>query len=337
MTLTSKINGKTKKNKEFKNILLSVEPEKEHYYTLSEKTPFSDEYITIVRNELADSQRSSLLGTAFDYLARFRIAQFLKREDVVNGMVAVKGFKKIRNYRLRESGEFLEDEYCISLGKKILEFVNDSTKPISSIFEEAVRLAKFDQINRIRVREGDLNLDYLLIDSAPHDIVGELDKLMLVFEEKFMIPEIITQKSKVVFNPQFGVGSALVDGADADIFIDGTLYDFKTSKDRTLKKNDNLQLIGYYLLNELAIKTLSQFDFKYIHMDIKRIAFFKARFGEIEYYNVGERLPYADVQLKQKLKEIAIHFKGKKIRPPHMFADLEEVDQILEEIRNWDT
>lgn len=49
-----------------------------------------------------------------------------------------------------------------------------------------------------------------------------------------------------------------------------------------------------------------------------------------------DRLPYGDVKLKQKLKEIAIHFKDKKIPPPHMFADMKEVDQILEEIRSWD-
>ncbi|MCU9959305.1 MULTISPECIES: hypothetical protein [Bacillus] len=336
MTLTSKINGKTKKDKEFKNILLSVEPEKEHYYTHSGKTPFSEEYITVVPNELKDQQRfSSLLGVAFDYLARFRIAQFLSREDVVDAMNAVKGFRKIRIYQLRESGEFLEDEYYFSLKKKVLEFINDSTQPISSICEEAVRLAKFEQINRMRVKGGSLNFDYLLIDSAPLDVVNELDRLMSVFEEKFMVPEIINEKSKVVFNPEFGAGSSLVDGADADIYIDGTLYDFKTTKDKSLKKNDNLQLIGYYLLNEIALKTLSEYDFNYTRMDIKRLAFYKARFGETEYYDVCSYLPY-DVRLKQKLKEIAIHFKDKKIRPPHLLADIEEVQEILEEIRNWD-
>lgn len=337
MTLTSKIAAKTKRDKEFKDILLSVEPEKTDYYTHSGKTPFSEEYITIVPNELADSQRSSsLLGTAFDYLARFRIAQFLKRKDVVNGMVAANGFKKIRNYRLRESGEFLEDEYYISLGKKILEFISDSTKPISSIFEEAVRLAKFDQINRMRVREGDLNLDYLLIDSASQDVIRELDKLMLVFEEKFMISEIITQKSKVIFNPNFGLASLLVSGADADIFIDGTLYDFKTSKDKSLKKNDNLQLIGYYLLNELAIATGSDFlDFPYTQMNIKKLAIYKARFGEVEYFDVTKHLPFEIV--KQKLKEIAEHFKESQGRIHlEFFSDIEGAKKALEEIRNWE-
>ncbi|UOK56148.1 hypothetical protein MGI18_14015 [Bacillus sp. OVS6] len=47
-------------------------------------------------NKLPNPQhQSSLVGTAFDYLARFRIAQFLKRVDVINGMVSLNGFKKL--------------------------------------------------------------------------------------------------------------------------------------------------------------------------------------------------------------------------------------------------
>lgn len=45
----------------------------------------------MVTNELENKRQASLVGTAFDYLARFRIAHFLKREDVCNGLVPGKG------------------------------------------------------------------------------------------------------------------------------------------------------------------------------------------------------------------------------------------------------
>ncbi|MEH7455630.1 hypothetical protein V7178_24570, partial [Gottfriedia acidiceleris] len=106
-------------------------------------------------------------------------------------------------------------------------------------------------------------------------------------------------------NPEFGIGSLLVDGADGDLFIDGTLYDFKTTKKSSLDKKDNLQLIGYYLLNELSIETFSVAPPEYTPIDINRIAFYKARYGEIEYYDVSKYLSNRDVI--QKIKEIVIH------------------------------
>ncbi|MDQ7860324.1 hypothetical protein RCO48_02410 [Peribacillus frigoritolerans] len=64
-------------------------------------------------------------------------------------------------------------------------------------------------------------------------------------------------------------------------------------------KKDNLQLIGYFLLNELAIETMSGELLGYRHIDINRIAFYKAQYGEIEYYDVREYLPYRDVRQKK--------------------------------------
>ncbi|WP_066065274.1 hypothetical protein [Neobacillus soli] len=335
MSLTSKINGKTKRDKEFKEILLSIEPNKEDYYTLSKKNPFSDEYCILVPNMLPNPQfLSSLVGTAFDYLARFRIAQFLKREDVIQGWVATNGFEKLGFPNDHKNSEL----FYITWVDKILECINDSSMSITNLLEIAVHLAKLEQIVRNGVKKENINVDYLLFDPAPEEVINDLDTLLAVFEEKFMIPEIISKKSEVVFNPRFGVGSALVSGADADIFIDGTLYDFKTTKDHTLAKKDNLQLIGYFILNELAIATMSDdLGFDYVHIDIKRLAFYKSRYGEIEYYDVNRYFPYNNVKQKQKLKELAEHFKENKGRLHLMWrADIDYAKQLLEEIRNWD-
>lgn len=254
MTLTSKINGKTKRDKEFREILLSVEPNKKDYYTLSKRTPFSHEYNAFVPNTLSNHYDSSLIGIAFDYLARFRVANFLKREDVVEGMASLDGFNK-----LRKRPEFIKrnlelNQPYLSWIHKILEFINDdASMSISNLYGITTHLAKLEQIKRRRIAKDEiLDVDYLLFEPVPEEIINDLNNLMTVFEGKFMIPEVINQKSKVFFNPNFGASSILVGGADADIFIDGTLYDFKTTKDQALAKRDNLQLIGYFLLNALS-------------------------------------------------------------------------------------
>ncbi|MGD7045855.1 hypothetical protein [Jeotgalibacillus proteolyticus] len=336
MSLTSILNSNKKRDKEFKNILLSLEPPKEKYYTLSGKSPFSDEYSILVSNELSNPYDSSLVGTAFDYLSRFRVGQFLKREDVHRGLVALSGYKK-----LSTRPEFLErklEHYqpYFSWFNQLGEFVKDASSPISSIYEIAVHLAKLEQLKRRRImKEEVIDIDYVLFEGAPSEVIYELDKLMKVFEEKFMIPEIINKNSHVIFNPVFGVGSALVSGADADIFIDGTLYDFKTSQDKSLKKNDNLQLIGYYLLNELAKKTMSdELDFDYTYMNIEKVSFYKARYGELEYYDTHQCSPPTSKEIRRGLKTVAEHFKTNKgALHTCIMADIDYAEKLLEELR----
>ncbi|MEK4777151.1 hypothetical protein NST86_12390 [Bacillus sp. FSL L8-0199] len=327
MSLTSKLDAKNKKDKEFKDILLHVEPKKEDYYTLSGKLPFSEEYNMHVPYNLSNISNASLVGTAFDYLARFRIAQFLKDETVIRDLVAYKGFKKLNKY-IDIPYEIL-DLWI----EKVLLFINDSSILISDLYEISVKLAKLEQVFRTRINKETIHRNFFIIENSPDEIINELDNLLKLFEENFMIPEIINEKSNVIFNPNFGVSSLLVSGADADVYIDGVLYDFKTTKDKSLKQKDNLQMIGYYLLNDLAKATISDdLGFKYAYMEIQKLSYYKARFGEIEYYDVEKHLPYEDV--KPKLKQLAGYFTENpgSLNFAPMFADVETAKEILKQI-----
>ncbi|AQQ53153.1 hypothetical protein [Planococcus lenghuensis] len=329
MSLTSKLSGKTTRDKEFKDILLSVEPDREDYYTLSRNEPFSANYTIYVPNLLPNLYDAALVGTAFDYLARFRIAQFLEREDVVDHLVAALGLQK-----LKTAPDFNYDYLVLydDWMRDITNFVLGRYESIANIYEIAVRLAKLEQLARANITTEQVDIPYVLFEQVPAEVMSDLENLMTVFEETFMIPEVITEDSTVVFNPNFGAASALVNGADADLFIDGTLYDFKTTKDWKLKKSDNLQMAGYYLLNELAIATHSaELGFRYTPMVIERTAFYRARFGEIEYYNISDRLaPVVD----QKLKELAWHFKEDQGGLHLMWqADIETAQHLLAELR----
>lgn len=332
MSLTSKLKGKTKRDKEFRAVLFSVIPNRKDYYTLSGNQPFSDEYQILANPCSPIATDSGLVGTAFDYLARFRIAQFLKRDDVVTGMVALAGFEKLEGTPEYIQQDLRFEPYSSWL-TEIRTFTKDASLPITTLFEIAVHLAKLEQIKRWKTKTEDIDVEYLLYTPASPEVLEDLKNLMAVFEEKFMVPEIINKKSEVVFNPRFGISSALVSGADADIFIDGTLYDFKTSLDPSLKISDNLQMIGYYLLNDLAIATLSEdYGFYYTYMWIKRLAFYKGRFGEVEYYDALQHLPYTDV--KPKLQELAEHFKDNQGKLHYaVHADIKSAKEILEEIR----
>lgn len=275
-----------------------------------------------------------MVGTAFDYLARFRIARFLKRNDVIQGWAAFEGFKQ-----LAMPDNHKNVKLFFSWVDKILEYVNDSSITTTELLEIAVHLAKLEQIARNKTLLENADFAYLFDEAASKDIITDLGNLMAVFEDSFMRPEILTKKSEVFFNPSFGIGSALVDGADADLFIDGTLYDFKTTKNKSLAQKDNLQMIGYFILRELSkeceqIVGIGNNE----NMDINRISFYKARFGEIEYYDVGKFLSFMENEiLELKLKETAAYFKKYlgSLRKVYLY-DYDDIKQELDDISNWD-
>ncbi|MFA9559648.1 hypothetical protein ACERII_20260 [Evansella sp. AB-rgal1] len=331
LSLTSRINGKMKRDKEFKEILLSIEPHKNDYYTLSEKPPFSIEYEMLVSNNDLSSYESSLVGTAFDYLARFRIAQFIKNEDALQWFVATQSFTK---YKFNKDYEKLKlyTEWLETIQK----YINDNSISITNILEIAIHFAKLEHLFRNGTKKENVDVNYVFFEQAPESVISNLENLMIVFEEKFMTPEILKKNSQVFFNPNFGVGSSLVSGADADIFIDGTLYDFKTTKSQLLNQKDSLQLVGYFLLNEL------QKDCGYLvgvnfDMNIERLAFYKARFGEVEYYDINKHFSLELGFREKKLKELAQYFKKNtgRIRSNYPF-DYEDIINYLEQTSNFD-
>ncbi|NRT72070.1 hypothetical protein [Clostridium beijerinckii] len=99
-----------------------------------------------------------------------------------------------------------------------------------------------------------------------------------------------------MFNPNFGVWSCKCFGADANIFIDGVLYDFKCVTKNGYRIDDIAQICGYYLLHKLTQMTDDEEEFEHEcnvpaplkDMSIKAIALYKSRFGVIEKYNVDK-------------------------------------------------
>ncbi|WP_214828522.1 hypothetical protein [Exiguobacterium sp. s26] len=330
MSLSSKLLGKTQQDKNFMNVLLSVAPNKNDYYTQSGKKAFSNDYILKVPNNLSVMQNSTLLGTAFDYLARFRIAKLIKSEYVTSGLMSYQGMYKLKD--LPNINEYHFNKYLPWVEK--IEKVVMGRAQLAELYEIAVRLAMLEQIARARINPSTVDLDYLFNDPVPGDVVRELEMMMYLFEENFMIPEVIKKNSSVSFNPHFGASSLLVEGADADVYINGTLYDFKTTKDNSLKKKDNLQLIAYYLLDELSYYAGSEeFDFGDYH-SIERVAFYKARYGEIEYYDVQKH--FTPEVLKETLIELTKTFEGNEgnFRRYVGIGDVDEVLNRLTQVRN---
>lgn len=65
-------------------------------------------------------------------------------------------------------------------------------------------------------------------------------------------PGIFHSKDLCLLNPTFGIASMMVGGADADVVIDNTMIDVKTTKKLELKREYFDQLLGYYVLHQFG-------------------------------------------------------------------------------------
>lgn len=98
-------------------------------------------------------------------------------------------------------------------------------------------------------------LDPIFRAGVGHELIGKVDKadirdlkalLSAVDERTF------TATKLCLINPTFGPASALVEGADADLVIDDTIIDIKTTKKLALDRSYLDQLLGYYVLHHIG-------------------------------------------------------------------------------------
>lgn len=330
MSLTSWITGRTRGVEEFAEIIKSVTPSKDDFRTISGNKP--SEYKMYVSYGLTNHNHASYVGTAFDYLARFRIARILKDEKATKSLVAEKGFLSLMNIS-KDKKVNLKPEHYDNMLKPVLDYINgNSDNTIEELIPVAIRLAYLESIARGNLDLEQVNIKNIFKGEPKEEIRNELKELLSVFEEKFIAPEIINENSEVIYNPKFGVSSLLVDGADADIFIDGTLYDFKTSKKNEYNFDDSAQIMGYYLLNELSINLNISLDLPdYDGLEIKRLALYKARFGETEYYDLSN-MPITVIS--NAIQKMSAYFIGKTEKLWSHFINIDELNRCLEVIRD---
>ena len=101
-------------------------------------------------------------------------------------------------------------------------------------------------------------------------------------------PKSLVPKRYTRLNPVFGYGSRLVGGADADMIIDGTLIDIKTTKDPTFKEDYYYQLVGYYILSLLGRIDTSYWKSRN-NAAVHRIGIYFSRHGVLHTFPTKQR------------------------------------------------
>lgn len=287
MSLTSMLKGKTEKDIQFQKILKNIIYPTPSFSTLSGKKAFSMEYQNLVPYSLSKTYYASVVGICFDYLARFMIARYIKNAKVkkraYENLVAEQGLEIFR-YFIREKSIYQEIEENYKEGLNLCaRFINNKRSDFDKIINFSGHLASLEVIARTGMPPTDLRASFL--DDTNIEITEDLKKLCNVFEEKFINSALLNEKSEVIFNPNFEIASISCGGADADIFIDGTLYDFKCTKNRNYDWVQCAQLVGYYMLNVINTrcggKGMGKDNYRKQY-EIDRVSFYRSRYGEIE-------------------------------------------------------
>lgn len=286
MSLTTFLRGTNEKERKFQTIIKNIQPDKSELKTLSNNIPFSPECTIKAPNRLKITKDSMIVGISFDYLARFRIAQKIENDEkdtCCRRIVAGNFFERFRldsqiKNKLKE--KFSEGIDCV------IKFINSNYSINKDLIQYAYFFGRLEQCWRGGRLIGTIDE---LLDPPSKEIEDDLINLMSVFDDSFL-NKLVTRNSNVIFNPSFGRSSLVVGGADGDVFIDGVLYDFKTTKYNSYNSKDIQQILSYYLFNRINIKlydTRSSFvSHNYECTNIDRVAIYLARYGEINYLDM---------------------------------------------------
>jgi hypothetical protein len=178
----------------------------------------------------------STVGTAFDYLLRF-VIQYLNPQTIDRDQwIAETAVERLAfDARLYAKGKKI-----VSRARKDLASYLKKGQMSDALIESALLLATLDPILRA-------GLGHETIGVANKDDAQDLKNLISAVDKT-----IFTAKNLCMINPTFGSASVLVGGADADIVVDDTIIDIKTTIKLTLERSALYQLLGYYFLHHIS-------------------------------------------------------------------------------------
>jgi hypothetical protein len=210
----------------------------------------------------------STVGTGFDYLLRFYVKRLNPKAIDKRRWIAENSMSLLRH----DERLFNTAEKIVLASKENEAKFLESGEITDQLLESALSLAYIDPI--YRAKRGH---EWIGTPINPKDIEDLQNLISLVRPIDF------TAKSICLLNPTFGMGSVLVGNADTDILLDDMIIDIKTTKEFQVKATYFRQMMGYYLLHEIA--GIGELDPK---PEVKRLGIYFSRQAHFYTINVDE-------------------------------------------------
>jgi len=254
------------------------------------------DYITHkkVVNEPKIRNHGNLIGTAFHYLLPFFIKAHNPRAITHSLCVG-----------------YNPDDFDFRKKQKIESIIKNARKHYDNFLKEreinddliisSLLLAKIEAFVYWDSWWENINWD---VDNADfREDVDDLRNLIMGVPKSLYNP-----KNHCFLKPRFGLASNLVNGAEADLFIDNTLIDVKTTNKPNFTPKFFNQLMGYVILHDLGrvyqenIKQLvpkgrlkeinwDDLDKEFLNTKIEKIGIYFARFNYLDVRDLKDVLP----------------------------------------------
>ncbi|MGC9202917.1 MAG: hypothetical protein ACP5HX_09660 [Thermoproteota archaeon] len=258
----------------------------------------------------------SLVGTAFDYLLRFYV-KYINPQAITYAWVAEYAPQIFISLRGRLAIISKGDKVKIDMKKSVSTLSKEDRKTFMKILAILISAKKNYSVFLENGKISD-KLIKSTLQLAQLDIifrVGYVDENLGMVDERdvedlknlisLVKPEDFKANKVCALNPTFGKGSKLVGGADADILLDDTLIDIKTTKKLELERRTFNQLIGYYILFLIGgINNCST-------CEVKRLGVYFSRYRELYTFSVK------DVVNENKLPDFIEWFKERARKEFH--------------------
>jgi hypothetical protein len=225
------------------------------------------------------SNRYTLIGTAFDYLARFRLAHEFARSDaeVIDGTwIAERSVEAMRGHpALAEHFEGCRRRVG-NVRRLVAEYVAGDATRLREVASAAQWLAHLDSLHRT----GELRRPHVGLDLRVHEE-------LLALAEAFEPARLFAGARRVLLNPVYAE-AALVDGADPDLVIDDGIVDIKTTTRLRVEPAHLRQLAGYAVMQRLGGIELADGR----HLEPARwVGIYFARHGVVQRWALDAILP----------------------------------------------
>jgi hypothetical protein len=276
------------------------------------------------------SKRYSLVGTAFDYLLRFdlqrRVPNAIARRWVADDALFemtmdAPSYSALRTVQDEDPAQtFLRAEDVVRSARSALDAFMRSPVPTyaetADLAAHAIRLAKLDSFYRSDC------LDPNFAEAKSEDVDDLLQMLEIVPYSTFL-----HNRQPLLLNPDFGVASNLVEGADADLICGDTLIDIKVTGSNEIKNDYRDQLLGYFLLSRYQRRMTN------VGPEIEYVGIYFARHGYLWIVPVSEWTAHKEfARTENAFFEFAKHQQAEK-QAQHEAEDVEFNKRLSEEKR----
>lgn len=245
------------------------------------------------------------VGMAFDYLVRFWL-DYHTDTPPTREWVADTGLKLVETHY----AEYVDAAHeAMERAKGLYNDYLDSGELTRPLIEATFDLARLESVYRGRADGLDALGDY-----------NDADILDCIQLYETLTNSDVFDGEEFKLNPTFGMGSHLVGGADADVIMDGTLIELKTTKDPTFKANYWRQLIGYCILVDIH-NTLCDIDIDANDEPlpkIQEVGVYFARHGVLQSVDAATIYDHdAYESVKEWFVEMALSTYGEAVPQPY--------------------